>query len=156
MKETVLQGSLPRWEWEKGNKVGTNTAVKINEKKSLDEIEITSRLLNIIFDMPVARQLELLKLLDENGYKGARKHERTDLKNPWIVMIDPEKEPKESFIKDISRCGMFIETKSPFVISEIITMKFQVPSSRKMFKIIGEVVRRQKNGVGVKFKRQLS
>lgn len=132
------------------------TALKIKENKSLDEIEVTSRLLNIIFDMPVDQQLDLLKLLDANGYRGARKHERTDLKNPWIVMIDPEKEPNASFIKDISRCGMFIETRSPFVISELITMRFQVPASLKIFKIVGEVVRRQKDGVGVRFKRQLS
>lgn len=132
-----------------------NTALKIIEKKSPDEIEVTSRLLNIIFDMPVAQQLDLLKLLDANGYRGARKHERTNLNSPWIVVIDPEKEPDATFIKDISRCGMFIETRSPFVISELITLKFQVPASRKMFKIVGEVVRRQKNGVGVRFKRQL-
>ncbi|MBU1196020.1 MAG: PilZ domain-containing protein [Proteobacteria bacterium] len=132
-----------------------NTALKIIEKKPFDEIEVTSRLLNIIFEMPVKQQLDLLKLLDANGYNGARRHERKNLKNPWIVMIDPEKEPDASFIKDISRCGMFIETKSPFVISELITLKFQVPASRKMFKIVGEVVRRQKNGVGVRFKHQL-
>lgn len=132
-----------------------NTVLKIRNKKPLDEIEVTSRLLNIIFDMPVIQQLELLKLLDSNGYSGARKHERTNLKNPWVVMIDPEKEPHASYIKDISRCGMFIETMTPFSVSEKITMKFQVPASQKMFKIVGEVVRCQKEGIGVRFKRQM-
>ncbi len=128
--------------------------VKKKSKKNLDEIEVTSRLLNLIFDMPVAQQLDLLKLLDSNGYKGARKQERTDLKNPWVVVIDPKKDLQTSFIRDISRCGMFIETTASFSIDEKITMNFQVPASRKIFKIVGDVVRCQKDGVGVRFERQ--
>ncbi|MCD4721767.1 MAG: PilZ domain-containing protein [Desulfobacula sp.] len=123
--------------------------------KNFDEIEITSRLLNIILEMPVEQQLDLLDRLDISGYEGARRYARTYLKNPWIVLIDPEKEkmPYDYFIKDISRCGMFIETSQSFSVSQKITIQFQVPASKKVFKIMGEIVRRQKNGIGIKFNR---
>ncbi|MCP3873205.1 MAG: PilZ domain-containing protein [Desulfobacteraceae bacterium] len=129
-----------------------------SEKKNIDEVEVTSRLLNIIFDMPVEQQLKLLNKLDTTGYNGSRRQHRKQLKNPWIVLIDPKKERNshEHFITNISRCGMFIETNRAFLDGEKITMRFQVPSSQKIYKIVGEIVRSQENGIGVKFKRQLS
>jgi hypothetical protein len=127
------------------------------EKKNFDELEVTSRLLNIIFDMAVEQQLDLLDKLDKSGYEGSRKHGRTYLKHPWVVLIDPEKEKAayDCFIRNISRCGMFIETRQAFCVGQKITMRFQMPASRKLYKIMGEIVRFQKNGIGVKFKRQL-
>jgi len=128
------------------------------KKKNFDEIEVTSRLVNIILDMPVEQKLDLLDTLDTSGYIGSRKHARTLLKNPWVVLIDPEKEKAhcDYLIKDISRCGMFIETNQAFLVSEKITMKFQMPASQKLYKIMGEIVRFQKTGIGIKFKRQLT
>ncbi|MCF6247227.1 MAG: PilZ domain-containing protein [Desulfobacula sp.] len=124
----------------------------------IDEIEVTSRLINLVLDMPVSEQLDLLNILDSTGYKGVRKQPRTLLKNPWVVMIDPEKKNSltEHHIKDISRCGMLIETERTFNVGEKILLTFQMPASRKLFKIVGEVVRFQKNGIGVKFKRQFT
>jgi hypothetical protein len=124
----------------------------------VDEIEVTSRLINMILDMTVSQQLDLLDKLDTTGYQGARKQPRTFLKNPWVVMIDPEKENSSltSHIRDISRCGMFIETKRAFKAGENIILTFQTPASRKLFKLVGEVVRFQENGIGVKFKRQFA
>ena len=129
-----------------------------SRNKKFDAIEITSRLLNIILDMPVEQQLDLLNRLDTSDYKGSRKHPREYLKKPWNVLIDPEKKKpmSDNFIKDISRCGIFIETNQSFCLGQKITMKFQVPASKKTFKITGEIVRFQKNGIGIKFKRRLS
>ena len=128
------------------------------KKKNFDEIEVTSRLLNIILDMPVQQKLDLLNTLDTSGYIGSRKHARTLLKNPWVVLIDPEKEKAryDYLIKDISRCGMFIETNQAFLVGEKIIMNFQMPASQKLYKIMGEIVRFQKTGIGIKFKRQLT
>lgn len=129
-----------------------------NRNKEFDEIEVSSRLLNIIFEMPVEQQLNLLDQLDTSGYRGSRRHTRNRLKNPWVVLIDCENERNccDYFIREISRCGMFIETQGTFCVGEQITMKFQVPANQKIFKIMGEIVRFQENGIGVKFKRQLS
>ncbi len=124
----------------------------------VDEIEVTSRLINMVLDMPVSQQLDLLNTLDSTGYDGSRKQPRTLLKNPWVVMIDPEKKRSvyNHLIRDVSRCGMFIETERSFGVGEKILMTFQMPASQKLFKIVGEIVRYQENGIGVKFKRQLA
>ena len=126
--------------------------------KDFDEIEITSRLLNMILEMTIEQQLDLLDKLDISGYEGARKHARSYLENPWVVLIDPEKEKMshDYFVRDISRCGMFIETSQTFSVGQKIAIKFQVPASKKVFKIAGEIVRHQENGIGIKFKRWLS
>lgn len=130
------------------------TRVLTSEKRSYDEIEVTSRLLNIILEMPLEQQLDLLDKLDAIDYNGSRRHARHCLKNPWVVTIGPEKDnPYDYLARNISRCGMFIETRRPFSVGGKITMRFQVPASRKLYKIRGEIVRFQKNGVGIKFKR---
>jgi hypothetical protein len=129
-----------------------------SQNKEIDEIEVTSRLLNMILEMSLEQQLDLLKQLDATGYDGARRHTRIHLKTPWAVFFDPEtdKTPFVDFIKDVSRCGMFIETSRSFSVGEKITIKFEVPSSRKTYRILGEIVRFQKKGIGVKFIRRIS
>ncbi|OGR40503.1 MAG: hypothetical protein A3J80_11610 [Desulfobacula sp. RIFOXYB2_FULL_45_6] len=128
------------------------------KKRDIDEIEVTSRLLNIILGMNLEQQLDLLEKLDTKGYGGARRHVRTYLKKPWAVFFDPEKDKAScaDLILDISRCGMFIETSQPFRVGEKITVKFEVPANRKTYKILGEIVRLQEKGMGVRFIRRIS
>lgn len=57
------------------------------QNKEIDEIEVTSRLLNMILEMSLEQQLDLLKQLDATGYGGARRHVRTLLKKPWAVFL---------------------------------------------------------------------
>ena len=127
--------------------------------ESTDEVEVTSRLLNIIFDMSVDQQLKLLNSLDTTGFKGSRQHARINSKKPWVVQVDPAKgkgnKADNDFISDISRGGMFIKTSSSFSVGKNVTIKFQMPASKKIFQLIGEIVRLQDNGIGIKFKRQL-
>lgn len=128
-----------------------------SQNREIDEIEVTSRLLNMILEMSLEQQLALLKQLDATGYDGARRYARTHLKTPWAVFFDPEPDKASAvdFIRDISRCGMFIETSRAFCVGEKITVKFEVPSSRKNYQILGEIVRFQKKGIGVKFIRRI-
>lgn len=128
-----------------------------SQNRDIDEIEVTSRLLNMILEMSLEQQLDLLKQLDATGCNGARRHVRIHLKTPWAVVFDPETDKASAvdFIRDISRCGMFIETSRSFSVGEKITVKFEVPSSRKSYKILGEIVRFQKKGMGVKFIRRM-
>ena len=51
---------------------------------------------------------------------------------------------------------MFIETNQAFWVDEKIIIKFQMPASQKLYKIMGEIVRFQKTGIGIKFKRKLT
>ncbi len=128
------------------------------KNKEIDEIEVTSRLLNIILGMSLEQQLDLLNQMDKAGYGGARRHARIHLKKPWAVFFDPgtDKKPCADFIRDISRCGMFIETDRSFSVGEKITIRFEVPSSRKIYKLLGKIVRAQEKGMGVKFVRRVS
>lgn len=136
--------------------------VKQKDSAGYDGIEVTSRLMNIILEMPIAQQLDLLEQLDSNGYNSTRKYVRTYLKKPWVVAVDYKEQVLSDdnyFIKDIGRCGMFIEpaqTDRALGIGESITMRFKMPASQKMYKIVGQIVRFQQNGMGVKFLRQLS
>ena len=127
------------------------------QNRDIDEIEVTSRLLNMILEMSLEQQLALLKQLDATGYDGARRHARIHLKAPWAVFFDPETDKASAvdLIRDISRCGMFIETSRSFSVGEKITVKFEVPSSRKIYKILGEIVRCREKGLGIKFIRRI-
>ena len=108
--------------------------------------------------MPLDQQLDLLEKLDANGYEGVRRYARTYLKNPWVVLVDHKdgSGTEEYSIRDIGRCGMFIESDKSFSLGELITMRFKMPASEKTFNIIGKVVRYQPGGVGVKFVKQLT
>jgi hypothetical protein len=125
--------------------------------KYFDEVEVTSRLLNIILDMSATQQFKILNSLDKSGCQGSRQHARMNAKNPWIIQVDTVQGVKsdEYVINDISRSGMFIESSSSFFVGQNIAVKFQIPVSKKIFQMIVEIVRLQDNGIGVKFKRQL-
>lgn len=128
------------------------------DSRQFDGIDVTSRLMNIILEMPLEQQLDLLEKLDSRKYNGTRRFPRTYLKNPWVVTVNRENEifSDDYYIKDIGRCGMFIEADRTFDVGERVTMQFQMPSSKKAFKIIGKIVRSQDNGIGVKFLKQVT
>lgn len=129
---------------------------ELNGKK-IDGIEITSRLMNMILEMKPEEQMDLLKLLDEKGYGGSRRYVRHHLAKPWAVFFELGKDQTvhADFIQDISRCGMFIESSRSFNVGDKITVRFEVPTSRKIYKILGEIVRLQEKGMGVKFIQQM-
>lgn len=120
--------------------------------ENLDEVNVSSRLINLIFDMPIAKKLKLLKLLDEWEHNGSRKHAR----KPWVIPVNYAAEGQifKDVTKNISSSGLFIQTKMPFMIGQKITMAFQLPKQRKHIKAVGEIVRTNAQGIGVKFKRQ--
>jgi len=82
-----------------------------SKNRCYNEIEVTSRLLNIILDMSAEQQLSLLDRKNQTGGKDQGRHARRNLKKQWVVQVEPEKGEKQggSFINDISRCGVFIE-----------------------------------------------
>jgi hypothetical protein len=128
------------------------------EKTHHDEIDVTSRLLNIILEMPAEQQRDLLEKLDAIGSSRSRGHARQYLKRPWKVLIHSEKTRAsyKCFIRDISRGGMFVEAPQSFNVGEKITLKFLMPGGGKQYQILGEIVRFQEKGIGIKFKRLLA
>jgi hypothetical protein len=121
-------------------------------ENDFDDVDITSRLLNLIFDMPVELKLRLIKILDKWESEGARKHQR----KPWVIPIaySTDDQAFKDVIKDISNGGVFIETKKSFTAGQTITMNFRLSKSQKLIQATGEIVRSNSQGIGVKFKRQ--
>lgn len=121
-------------------------------EKNFDEVDITSRLLNLIFDMPTELKLKLINILDKWDSEGSRKHQR----KPWVIPVHYSAGDRDykDFIKDISKGGLFIETEKSFAVGQTIKMNFRLPNSQSLIQAIGEIVRSNSRGIGVKFKRQ--
>ncbi len=118
----------------------------------LDEVDITSRLINLVLDMPLEGKIRLIKTLDEWENIGSRKHQR----KPWVIPVKyaAGSQSFKDVIKDISQGGVFIETRESFAVGQTIKMGFQIPKSRKLIQATGEIVRTDPVGIGIKFKRQ--
>jgi Tfp pilus assembly protein PilZ len=79
-----------------------------------------------------------------------RKTERNVYSAAVVVTIQGHTEME--YIRDISAWGMFVRTEKPVAIGENITMTIPHPDGNQTIKIIGEVVRSNSDGIGVKFK----
>jgi Tfp pilus assembly protein PilZ len=123
-----------------------------SDKKS-EEVNITSRLLNLILDMSLEKKLEILKVIDRWEGKGVRGHNRKPLLIP--IEYTAKHLSFRDVIKNISASGVFIETRMPFTVGQDIKMMFRLPRSRKLIQAVGEIVRSDSHGIGVKFKRQV-
>ena len=120
-------------------------------EKDVDKAATSARLLNIIMELPVEQQLKLLKVLDSWQDQGVRKYPR----KRWVIPVDLEIKDQtfKKFIKDVSKGGVFIETQKPFSVGQEIRLHIQLPNKSKPFEIVGEIIRSNPQGIGVKFKR---
>jgi len=59
------------------------------------------------------------------------------------------------FIRDLSPGGGFIRPAGTFCLGQHITLKFYHPSVDGPIEIEGEIVRREKRGIGVKFSKKI-
>jgi len=121
--------------------------------KQLFKDSLANQLLKRIIDMNDSQRLILLKHLEEvvakprNGDK--RKHPRKDcLINVHFRLQGPQ---YSSYILDINPYGAFIETNQSFSIGQEMKLHFASPDSRESLDIAGKVIRKDLNGVGVKF-----
>ncbi|MEA1878411.1 MAG: PilZ domain-containing protein [Bacteroidota bacterium] len=118
--------------------------------KPLQKPNLTSRLVELITDMPEDKQQALVKDLEKETSRSARKHHR----KPFIMVVDYMMQDRmyKDFIQDISAGGLFIETNKPFPIGQNVILTFPLPDYQEHIKITGEVVRSTPQGIGVKFK----
>ena len=93
---------------------------------------------------------QLLKYLDEEQVPEKRKYGRKD----FIRVIDYTVGDRyyRDFIQDMSEGGLFIETLNKFSAGQKIVMTFISPNNQKPFKVHGEIIHVQTDGIGVKFK----
>jgi len=120
-------------------------------ENSLDPVSISARLLNLILEMPVDRQLKLLEMLDNGNYNGARKHPRKQLTLP--VDLEVERHVFKEATRDISKGGVYIETQTSFSISQEVKLNLKLPHKPEPLAVVGEIVRATSRGIAIKFKR---
>ena len=91
-----------------------------------------------------------LKELEERQNKEQRKYSRKD----FLTITDYNGGDRyyRDFIQDISASGVFIKTSQKFSAGQPILMTFVSPDNQKPFRINGEIIRTQEDGIGVKFK----
>ena len=117
--------------------------------KPLEEPNDIMRLVELIMDMPLDKRQALLKDLEKETSKDAKKHHRI----PFIMAVDYVMQDRmyKDFIQDISAGGLFIETNKPFSLGQDVTLSFPLPNHQEHIKITGKVVRATPKGIGVKF-----
>jgi len=124
---------------------------KMEEKDSDLSINgVHAVILEKIKGLPEDKLRQLLKYLDEEQVPEKRRYGRKD----FIRVIDYTVSDRyyRDFIQDMSEGGLFIETSNEFSAGQKIIMSFISPDYQKPFKVHGEIIHVQTDGVGVKFK----
>ncbi len=124
--------------------------------KQMNEFPVTAHLFELIMDMPESQQRTLLHDLDRSRDQDLSYSDETreNIRKPYNMVVDYVAQDRfcNDFIQNISAGGMFIETRTPFLVGQNITLTFPLPKYRKHVKVAGEVIRTTPKGIGVKFK----
>ena len=112
--------------------------------------EVRAFLYEIINKISEGEMQELLKELEEGGIGEQRQCERKDFFR--IIDYTLNDQCYRDFIQDISETGLFIKTSQAFSVGQTVSMTFISPNNQKPFKMDGEIVHTNNDGVGVKFK----
>jgi CheY-like chemotaxis protein len=99
----------------------------------------------------MALLLESERLADEteSGRANLRRHDRFECR--VAVDYDIIDWTYQCFLRDISLGGAYIETEQPVKGGQKIVLTLSSPELERSCAIIGKVVRRDKNGIGVRF-----
>jgi Tfp pilus assembly protein PilZ len=112
---------------------------------------IKPRLLEFIGGLSEEQCKKIFQNLQTVTSKDQRGHPRIACSIP--VDYDTKNGPYAGFIKDISKGGVFIETRAQLDVGEEIKMTFSSPSQKKPIKFAGRVVRKNMLGVSVRFEK---
>ena len=124
---------------------------KMREKNSNRSINgVHAVILEKIKGLSEDKLQQVLKYLDEEQVPEKRIYGRKD----YIRVIDYTVGDRyyRDFIQDMSKGGLFIETSNEFSAGQKIIMSFISPDYQKPFKVHGEIIHVQADGIGVKFK----
>ncbi len=121
--------------------------------KHLFKDSLANQLIKRIIDMSDNQRLILMKHLEEiasdtnNGDK-RRKPRKDCLINVNMRLQGPR---YTSYILDINQYGAFIETNEDLTVGQQMSLTFASPNSRESLNITGEIIRKDTQGVGVRF-----
>jgi len=119
-------------------------------ENNLGRNEVRALLFEIINRMSEVEMLQLLKELEEGQIGERRQCGRID----FLRVIDYQVGDHyyRDFIQNISETGLFIKPSQTFSVGQKVSMTFMSPDNQKPFKMNGEIVHTDNDGVGVKFK----
>ncbi|KPA17208.1 type IV pilus assembly PilZ [Candidatus Magnetomorum sp. HK-1] len=124
----------------------------LSEKKNFVN-KTQKKLIQIIKEMSFENQLALLKYLEKDKSTDRRKYPR---KQCFLeVNYATPKVCDSNFMKDISEGGMFVKTDQKVAKGEDIILTFSFPGKLYIIKAVGEVVRVESDGIGVKFQDEM-
>ena len=109
-----------------------------------------SKLVEIIIKLKQEQQVKLFKYAKELLYEDKRGAVRKACQ--ILINFASQYQIFTDHIKDISKTGLFIETKKPLFVGERIIMSFNMNGYDRPFKIKGEVVHANRFGVGIEYK----
>jgi DNA-binding NarL/FixJ family response regulator len=122
-----------------------NVVIDIDYSFKEDMREIDKSLMALLFESG--------RLSDEkrSGRPNLRKHDRFEC----LVAVDYNISDwtYQCFLRDISLGGAYIETEQPIKVGQEIILTLTSPELERRCAIIGQVVRRDKKGIGVEFER---
>jgi Tfp pilus assembly protein PilZ len=123
---------------------------------SIEHTQITTikpRLFELIDGLSEEQCIILFRKLQSVVPKEQRKHPRVACSVPVDYATPGGNGSFAGFVKDISKGGVFIETRAHLDIGEKIKMTFSSPNQPKPIKVSGRVFRKNTLGVGVQFER---
>jgi len=120
----------------------------------MNGIDIVGRIKSLVDNLSAEKQEQLLDLLIE----WQQTEQRDDERIPCLIAVSyaDQKRVYHDFIQDLSKGGVFIETREPLTVGEKISLTFAMPASQSHFKISGKIVRSAEEGVGIQFDNKLS
>jgi Tfp pilus assembly protein PilZ len=111
---------------------------------------VIPRLFDLILKMNHAQRVMLLKKAEELSSNEKRKSKRKSCRIP--VRYAAHDRIFSNYITNVSKNGIFIETKKPLFAIKDILLDFKLERLNESLKIKGEVAHATRSGIGVEFK----
>jgi Tfp pilus assembly protein PilZ len=107
--------------------------------------EIKKRVDQLTFE----QQDKMLSILKDWQQEKTREFKR--LKTSSQVDVASDRQLVQSDMRDISACGIYINTHRNFELEEKVRVVFTIPGYEKPFKLTGEIVRVEDHGIAIRF-----
>ena len=117
---------------------------------NIDKNDVRSAIFEIINRMSEGEMHRLLKDLEEGQAGERRQCGRKDFLR--VIDYNVGDHYYRDFIQNISETGLFIKPSQNFSVGQTVSMTFMSPDNQKPFKMNGEIVHTDNDGVGIKFK----
>jgi hypothetical protein len=121
-----------------------------NNDNELRKNDVRALLFEMINRMSEGEMQQLLKELEE-GQIGERR--QCDRKYFYrVIDYQVGDHYYRDFIQNISETGLLIKPSQNFSVGQTVSMTFMSPDNQKPFKINGEIIHTDNDGLGIKFK----